>query len=143
MQAPIEQFVLLKLVHPIDVLGDAEYHLAKKKRIALARGETVPQHVPQTFDPAPQRLALIEFGSDDAVLDNHLHHVPDVVHVLDWWQLPPAQFRIDITEEFLEWAAEVSSEDTHPDLPSAQPAQEEFGGAAQSSLSTPPTLKQK
>jgi hypothetical protein len=52
------------------VLGDAEDHLAKKKRITLAGGETVPQHVPHAFDPVPQRLALIEFGSNDAVLDN-------------------------------------------------------------------------
>ncbi len=99
-----------------------------------ASGETVPQHVPQTFDPAPQRLALFEFGSDDAVLDYRPHHVPDVVRVL-----PPAQFRIDVTEEFLEWAAAVSGEDTHPDLSSAQPAQEEFSGQW---LRTPPTLKQ-
>ncbi len=67
-----------------------------------ARGETVPQHVPQTFDSAPQRLALFEFDSDYAVLDNRPHHVPDVVRVLDWRQLPPAQFRIDVTKEFLE-----------------------------------------
>ena len=73
MQAPFEQFVLRELVHPTDVLGDAEDHLAKKKRIALARGETVPQHVPQTFDPAPQRLALLELGSDDAVFDHGFH----------------------------------------------------------------------
>jgi hypothetical protein len=40
---------------------------------------------------------------------------------------------------FLEWAAAVSGEDTHPDLSSAQPAQEEFGSTW---LRTPPTLKQ-
>ncbi len=102
MQAPFEQFVLRELVHPTDVFGDAEDHLAKKKGIALARGETVPKHVPQALDPAPQRLGLLELGSEDAVLDHRLHKVPDIVRVLDGRHLPPAQFRIDITEELLE-----------------------------------------
>ena len=70
MQAPFEHFVLRKLVHPTDVLGDAEDHLAKKHRIALARGETEPKHVPEASDPAPQCLALLELGGDDAVFDH-------------------------------------------------------------------------
>ena len=73
MKAPFEQLVLRELVHPADVLGDAEDHLVKKKGIALARGETVPQHVPQTLDSAPQRLALLELGSNDAVFDHGFH----------------------------------------------------------------------
>jgi hypothetical protein len=55
------------------VLGDAENHLAKKKWITLARGEAVPEHVPQTLDPAPQSLALLELGSDAAILDHSFH----------------------------------------------------------------------
>jgi len=84
------------------VLGDAEDHLAEKKGIALARGEAVPEHVPQAFDPASQRLALLELGSEDAVLDHRLHQVPDIVGVLDGRHLPPAQFRIDVAEELLQ-----------------------------------------
>ena len=73
MQAPFEHFVLRKLVNPTDVLGDAENHLAKKKWITLARGEAVPEHVPQTLDSAPQSLALLELGSDAAILDHSFH----------------------------------------------------------------------
>ena len=54
--------------------------------------------------------------------------MPDVEAVLDRDQLPRAQLRVDVSKEFFEGAAAVGGEDTHPDLLSDKPAQEEFGG---------------
>jgi len=53
--------------------------------------------------------------------------VPNVEGVLDRHQLPRAQMRIDVSKKFLEGAAAVGGEDTHPDLLPDQPAQKKLG----------------